>query len=474
MEGLVFRPGRVVVGASCLVLLGASACTPVGPKYQKPLAPTVGTWDTPSPFRPGDPKDAIPRGAWWTVFHDEELSALEAKAIQANQTLKVAAAQYEQAKALSSLALSANYPNVSFVPSVGSQQLSGTRFLGSGSAAIDNSVTLPLAVSYEVDLFGKRLRNIEAAQASLEASAADNENVRLIITAELAADYFTIRQLDTELSLLGRTVDAVGKALTYIRARRDGGIASGLDVAQEEALLAATKTQATLVRQQRDQVEAAISVLTGQPAPGFHLPSRDLSAKAPVIDTGLPSDLLERRPDVAEAERQIAVANAKIGIARSAYYPSLDLVGSGGWQTASILQLFNWPSLIWGVGATLTQNLTDGGAKDAQLRFAEAGYDATVANYRGAVLNAFGEVRDDLDGLAVLNDATVTQAQAVDASARALDIATSRYTGGLATALDVVTAQQTLLGNQRLAVQLDGARLVTTVLLVKALGGGWK
>jgi NodT family efflux transporter outer membrane factor (OMF) lipoprotein len=325
-----------------------------------------------------------------------------------------------------------------------------------------------------VDLFGKRMHSIEAAQASLEASAADTENVRLIITAELAADYFTIRRLDSELGILARTIEAIDKALTVIRTRHDRGIASGLDVAQEETLLAITKTQATLLRQQREQIESAIAVLIGQPAPGFHLPSRDLSAQAPAIDTGLPSDLLERRPDIAEAERLMAVANAKIGIARSAYYPSLNLFGSGGWQTASILKLFDWPSVIWSVGAAALQDVFDGGAKDAQLKFAEAGYDATVANYRGAVLRALSEVRDDIQGLGVLNEASVTQAEAVDAASRALAIATSRYNGGLSTALDVVAAQQILLNNQRQAVQIDGARLVTTVLLVKALGGGWK
>lgn len=472
-RGFGRHAGCVALAAACGAL-GAAACAPVGPKYTKPAAPAVAAWETPAPWRPSDPRDAIPKGAWWTIFRDDELGALEVKAIAANQTLKVAAAQYEQARALAALALSANYPHVSFVPSVGSQQLSGTRAGGSGEAVIQKSLALPLSVSYEVDLFGKRLHSIEAAQASLEASAAETENVRLVVTAELAADYFTIRRLDSEIGILARTVETFDKALSLIRARHDGGIASGLDVAQEETLVASTRTQTTLLRQQRDEVESAISVLTGQPAPGYHVPSRDLSAVAPAIDTGLPSDLLERRPDIAEAERLMAVANAKIGIARSAYYPSLNLFGSGGWQTASILKLFDWPSVIWSVGAAAAKDVYDAGAKDAQMKFAEAGYDATVANYRESVLRALSEVRDDLEGIGILDAAGATQAQAVDAATRALDFATSRYTGGLASALDLVSAQQTLLANQRLAVQLDGARLVTTVLLVKALGGGWK
>jgi NodT family efflux transporter outer membrane factor (OMF) lipoprotein len=459
--------------ATVALALGA-ACAPVGPKYTKPAAPAVAAWETPAPWRPSDPKDAIPKGAWWTVFRDDELGALEAKAIAANQTLRVAVAQYEQARALSALTLSSLYPHVSISAQAQSQQLSGTRAGGSGEAVVQNSFVLPLSVSYEVDLFGKRLHNIEASQASLEASAAETENVRLVITAELAADYFTIRRLDSEIGILARTVESLDKALALIRARHDGGISSGLDVAQEETLVSSTRTQATLLRQQRDQLESAIAVLTGQPAPGYHLPSRGLSAIAPAIDTGLPSDLLERRPDIAEAERQMAVANARIGVARTAFYPSLNLLGTGGWQTASILKLFDWPSVIWSAGATAAQDLFSGGAREAQLKFAEAGYDASVANYRESVLNALSEVRDDLEGIGVLNDARTTQAQAVEAATRALDIATSRYTGGLASALDVVSAQQALLASERLAVQLDGERLVTTVLLVKALGGGWK
>jgi len=463
------RGAAAVAAAACAAL---AACAPAGPAYHRPDAPAPADWQTPAPWRPGEPRDTIPKGAWWTMFADADLGALEDRLVDANQTLKEAAAHYEQARALAALALSANVPNIAVSFSAGGQRLSATRAGGNDQAAVQGSFSLPLSVSYEVDLFGKRLRSIEAAQASLDAAAAARENVRLVLTSELAADYFTLRRLDTELGILDEGVTSETRALDLIRARHDGGIASGLDVAQEETVVASTRTQATLLRQQRDQVESA--VLTGQPATGFHVASGTLAAAAPAIDTGLPSDLLERRPDVAEAEREVAAANARIGVARSAYYPSLNLIGDGGWQSGNLLKLFNLPSLIWGVGAAVTQNLVDGGARHAQVAFAEADYDATVAAYRETVLEALSEVRDDLDGLGVLGEASASQATAVDAATRQLALATDRYTGGLATALDVVSAQQTLLANQRLAAELQGDQLVTTVLLVKALGGGWK
>jgi NodT family efflux transporter outer membrane factor (OMF) lipoprotein len=464
----VKRAGAVLV----LLSLGAG-CRTVGPDYQRPSAPVSTQWSTPSPWRPSDPRDAIPKGTWWTIFQDDELNALEAQAADANQSVKVAVAQYEQARALTALALSAIYPQISVSPQAERERLSANRVNGS-TAVTATVVTLPFTASYELDLFGKRVRSIEASRASLEASAAVLENVRLVISANLASDYFALRQLDTEIAILDRTADALSRALTLVRARHDGGIASGLDVAQEETLLASTKTQATLLRRDRDQFEHAIAVLIGQPAPDVHYPSRELSTQAPAIDTGLPTDLLERRPDIAQAEREMAAANAKIGVARSAYFPSIDLFGTGGWQSISVLQLFDVPSLMFAVGATVTEDLFTGGARKAQVAFSEAAYNETVASYRDVVLHALAEVEDNLTGLSVLNAAETTQADAVGAASRALDIANTQYVGGLANSLDVISAQQTLLTNQRLAAQIQGERLVATVQLIKALGGGWR
>src|SRR6266851_447801 len=312
-----------------------------------------------------------------------------------------------------------------------------------------------------------------AAQATYQASAADLENVRLVITAELAGDYFILRQLDTEMGILNRTVENLQKGLQLVDSRHKGGVASGLDVAQEETLLNITRTQAILLQQQRKQFEDAIAVLTGKPAPDFHLSPGELKDVPLTLDAGLPSDLLERRPDIASAERQMAVANAQIGIARSAYYPSLNLFGTGGWQAADIAKLVNVQSTFWAVGANVAESIFTGGARRAQMQFAKAGYDASVAAYRDSVLNAFREVQDDVTGLTVLDQARQSQQQAVDAARRTLDIATSRYVGGLVNYLDVVNAQQNLLNSEQELALIRGQRLVTSVLLIKALGGGW-
>jgi outer membrane protein, multidrug efflux system len=297
--------------------------------------------------------------------------------------------------------------------------------------------------------------------------------VRLLVTSQLAGDYFNLRQLDAELEILNHTVSALQKGLELVNSRHQGGVASGLDVAQEETLLNTTRTQATLLQQQRKQFEDAISVLVGQPAPDFHVASKVFHAEPPPLDPGLPSDLLERRPDVAEAERLMAVANAQIGVAKAAYYPSLSLFGQGGWQSADITKLVNAPSAFWALGANVTQEIFTGGARRAQVQFAQAGYDANVAGYREAVLTAFQEVQDEITGLGVLMQAEQSQLQAVDAARRTLDISTSRYSGGLVSYLDVVTAQQNLLTDEQQLAIIQGQRLVTSVLLVKALGGGW-
>ena len=249
-------------------------------------------------------------------------------------------------------------------------------------------------VNYELDLFGKRRRSIESAEAAYQASAADLENVRLVITAELAGDYFSLRQLDSEIGILNRTVQSLQKGLDLVNSRHNGGVASGLDVAQEETLLRNTQTQAILRQQQRRQFEDAIAVLIGKPAPEFHLTSNELNAATPPpLNAGLPSDLLERRPDVAQAEREMASANAQIGVAKAAYYPSINLFGTAGWQASDIAKLANASSIFWAIGANVAEDIFTGGARRAQVQFAQAGFDANVASYRNTVLNAFAKCR---------------------------------------------------------------------------------
>jgi multidrug efflux system outer membrane protein len=468
---------KMSVPLAGVCLAGLLAGCTAGPNYKKPAATVPAKWQVEEPFREAAPKDAVPKTTWWSVFHEEELNSLENDLLAANQTLKLSLAHYQQARAAAAVQNATLFPTVGVAPTAERQRYSANRATGSNRAiaanVTQNSWTLPFTVSYEVDLAGQRRRTIEAAQASLQANAADFENMRLILTAELAADYFSMRQLDTQIALLVRTVDTLQKGLDLVNSRHQGGVASGLDVAQEETLLNATRTQATLLRQQRKQFEDAIAALTGRAAPDFHLSSRELSSQPPNLETSLPSDLLERRPDIAEAEREMAVANAQIGVAKAAYYPSLQLYGQGGWNSADISKLLNAASAVWAVGANLAEDIFTGGARRAQVQFSQAGYDAAVASYRGTVLTAFQEVQDDVTGLEVLSTAQQSQAQAVDAARRQLDIANSRYVGGLVSYLDVVSAQQNLLSNEQEAAIIQGQRLVTSVLLVKALGGGW-
>ena len=472
---MIFRGSKFLTAATLTLL--AAGCN-VGPKYQRATAPVPAHWDVPDPWRESAPRDALSKGEWWAIFHDDALNGLERDALSANQTLKVSAAHLEQARASAALQISTQFPQVTTSPAAQRQRLSGNRPTSIGTAPTGIAVTqanytLPFTVSYEVDLFGRRRRSIEAAQAAYQATGADLENTRLIITAELAGDYFSLRQVDTQLGILRRTVETLSKGLDLVNSRHAGGIASGLDVAQEETLLNATRTQAILLQQQRKQLEDAIALLAGKPAPDFHLEPKELDAEPPTINAGLPSDLLERRPDIAEAERQMAIANAQVGIARAAYFPSLNLFADGGWQTADIAKLVNVQSTIWAFGASAVENIFTGGARRAQTQFAKAGYDASVASYRQTVLSAFGEVQDDVNGLLVLNDAQKSQQDAVNAARKELDIAESRYKGGLVSYLDVVNAQQNVLNNEQQMAVIRGQKLVTSVLLVKALGGGW-
>jgi NodT family efflux transporter outer membrane factor (OMF) lipoprotein len=362
-------------------------------------------------------------------------------------------------------------------PSLQRQRLSGDRPL-SGSTVQTNPITqnvvsIPFSVNYELDLFGRVRKTLEAANASLQTSAADLENVRLVLTAELAADYYNLRELDREAAVVRQSVEIQQKGMDLVNRRHDGGVANGLEVAQQAAVLDATATQLQLVLQQRAQYEHAIAVLLGKPASNFNVAETPLEVRVPAIPLGVPSEILERRPDVAAGERQMAYENAQVGIAMTAFYPHITLSGSGGYQSRDIATLVNAPSLFWSIGGDLLQPVVNGGRNRANLALTRASYDESVANYRESVLVAFQQVEDGLSGLAFLDQASKTQQAAVEDSRRALNIANDRYTGGVTTYLDVITAQTTLLTNERLATQLLGEQMTTAVFLVKALGGAW-
>jgi NodT family efflux transporter outer membrane factor (OMF) lipoprotein len=460
--------------AIALLAVSTVGCT-VGPRYKRPTAQVPDTWKGEGPWQAAAPKDAIPKGAWWQVFHDSELDLLEQQLLQANQSLAAAQSRLSQARSQARIATSAYFPMVNADPSGQRQELSSNRSFAGGELPpfTQSNFTIPFTVSYELDLFGRVRRNLEAANASLQGSAADLENVRLVLTAELAADYYNLRESDREADVVRQSVEIQQKGLDLVNRRHDGGVASGLEVAQQAALLDSTATQLQLVLQQRAQYEHAIAVLLGKPASTFSLAQAPFNAAPPAIPTGLPSEILERRPDVATSERQMAFENAQVGIAMTAFYPHITLAGSGGWESSNIATLASAPSLFWAVGGDLLQPVVNGGRNRANLALTRAAYDESVANYRESVLVAFQQVEDGLSGLTFLNQAAKTQQQAVTDSRRALDIANDRYVGGVTTYLDVITAQSALLNNERLATQLLGQQMTTSVFLVKALGGGW-
>ncbi len=461
-------------GLLVVALLAGLGCT-VGPGYKRPTAQVPDAWKGQGPWQTAAPKDAIPKGAWWQIFHDAELDRLEQELLQANQSLAAAQDRLSQARSQARIASSAYFPTVTVDPSGQRQEISSNRAFAGGELPpfTQSNFTVPFSVSYELDLFGRVRRNLEATNASLQGSAADLENVRLVLSAELAADYFNLRELDREAGVVRQSVDIEQKGLDLVNRRHQGGVASGLEVAQQAALLDATATQLSLVQQQRAQYEHAIAVLTGKSASVFNLAEAPFDATPPAIPTAIPSEILERRPDVATSERQMAFENAQVGLAMTAFYPHITLGGGGGYESRDISTLISAPSALWSLGGDLLQPIFNGGRNRANLALSRAAYDESVANYRESVLVAFQQVEDGLSGLALLDQAAKTQQAAVADSRRALDIANDRYVGGLTTYLDVITAQSTLLNNQRLATQLLGQQMVTSVYLVKALGGAW-
>jgi len=464
-------------GSLCAVAVALSACA-AGPDYQPPKLDLPVSWQLDAPWREATPDDAALKGPWWQRFGDAQLDALAQQALAGSPTLAAAAARLAQARAVVASSSSSQLPQLTLNTRDARQRISANRPLtnynSTNFTTIQNDFTLSLAASYEVDLAGRVQRSVEGARASAEQSAADFENTRLLLTAELAVDYFSLRALDTELDVLTRSIALQRRSLELVTARRDLGAASGLDVAQQQALLDTTLTQVDVLRRQRAQFEHAIATLTGTPAPLFSLAPAVRSYEPPAIPLGVPSDVLQRRPDVAAAERAMAAANAQIGVASAAFYPSVLLGPSVGYESRDLSSLFNAPSLLWSIGVSATQSIFDGGRVRANVDFAKAGYDLTVANYRRTVLTAMQEVEDGITGLAALDRAS-TQAQTAVASARrVLDMATSRYEGGASTYFDVITAQQSLLASERQAAQLLGQRQLSSVFLVKALGGDWQ
>lgn len=456
-------------------LLGA--CT-AGPDYRRPALEMPLAWKVEVPWRVGRPDDSAPKGPWWQRFNDPQLDALARQAIAGSPTLELANARLSQARAALAATSAGLMPQVGVTERAARQRISANRPLTNYNApnfaTVQSDLGLAMSVGYEVDLAGRVQRSIEGAQASADQSAADVENTRLVLTADLATSYFNLRAIDVELDVLARAIGLQRRSLELVTARRDLGAGTGLDVAQQQALLDTTLVQVDLLRRQRGQFEHAIATLTGVPAPLFSLAPDAREPVPPAVPLGVPSDVLERRPDIASAERAMAAANAQIGVVSAAFFPSITLGSSLGLNSRAIASLLDAPSLLWSLGLSAAQTVFDGGRIKANVELARAGHAAAIASYRRVVLTAMQEVEDGIIGLAALERASAQARTAVAAAQRVLEMARARYDGGVSTYLEVITAQQALLANERQAAQLLGQRMLTSVFLVKALGGDWQ
>ncbi len=486
---------RVIVSAALLSL--TVACR-VGPNYSRPSAPSAPAFKESPPvdfkeaeaqgWKQAQPGDAYLKGKWWEIYQDPALNALEEQVAISNQNVAQAEAQYRQARAAVSVARAALFPTVGTNPGVTFSQGSGASRSSSGtiinpstgttttaapSNPVRQSYTLPFDVSWEPDLWGSIRRGITGARDTAQAAAADVENAKLLFQSELAQDYFQLHGLDAQADLLRRTEVSYKEYLELTRNRFAGGVASDLDVAQAESQLSGTQSALIDLGVERAQLEHAIAILTGKAPAEVNVAEKPLTATPPPVPIGVPSQLLERRPDIAGAERRVAAANEQIGIAMAAFYPNLTLSGSLGLSASSLAKWFTWPSRFWSVGPGLSYTLFDAGRRRGIVAQQQAAYDATVAGYRQTVLTAMQQVEDNLAALRILENEAAKVQNTISSAQRALSVSTDQYKAGIQSYLVVITAQATLLNAERTQVSLLSRRLTASVLLVQALGGGW-
>jgi NodT family efflux transporter outer membrane factor (OMF) lipoprotein len=472
--------------AASLCLL-AAGCT-VGPNYKRPAAPvppaykenngTEATVPPPNPpggtWKAAQPSDDVLRGKWWELYGDPQLNSLEDKVAVSNQTLKAATEQYLAARDQIKVTRAAYYPTLSVGPTGTRERQSQNRPLyAAGTPTTYSDMVAAGQASWEPDLWGSVRRSVEAARSNAQASAADLANVELSIRAELATDYFEMRGLDTDQKLLDDTVVSYRKSYDLTVNRKKGGVATESDVSLAETQLQSTISQSIDVGVARAQYEHAIATLIGVPASSFSLPAQPLNLALPQLPTGVPSALLERRPDISIAERQAQAANAQVGIAIAAYYPNVTLTGGGGFESQSITTWFQGPSALWAIGGSAAELIFDGGRRHALTDQARHNYEQSADNYRESVLNAFQEVEDNLAALRIYQQEAASQQAAVFSARRSTQISTNRYKGGVTTYLEVLTAQAAQLANERAQADLTTKQFASSVLLVRALGGGW-
>jgi NodT family efflux transporter outer membrane factor (OMF) lipoprotein len=485
-----FRLGQIaLVALVAEAAIAASSCI-VGPKYVRPVMQAPPAYkelagDVPAgtdAWKPAQPSDAAGRGQWWTIFNDPTLNTLEDQLNTGNQSIAAAMSSFMAARALTRQARAQLFPTVTTNPSIvathqpflgGASPSSSSTPASSSSQSSAAEYVLPFDASWAPDLWGRLNNTVRANAYAAQASAADLANVRLTLQAELAVDYYELRSQDALKRLFDETVAAYRDSLDITRVQLQAGIASDEAVAQAETQLEATEAQDTNLEVARAQFEHAIAVLLGQPASTFSLPAETTGVTPPAIPVGLPAQLLERRPDVAGAERRMAQANAQIGIATAAFFPNVTLTAGAGFESTSFLDWLTWPSRFWSVGPALAETLFDAGLRRATVEQYQASFNQAVASYRGTVLTAFQQVEDNLAALRILAREIQQQDTAVESAARNLRIATARYRAGIDPYLNVITAQTTLLGNQQTAVTLRRQQMTASVQLVEALGGSW-
>ena len=457
----------MVIAAWTAATLSTAACA-IGPDYMRPETPAPLAYrEAPPPgWASAQPNDAALRGQWWRVFNEPALDALEDQVSISNQNVLAAEAQYRAARAAIRVTAADRLPTVTTTPSVTH---------GGGGAALHHGdlYEVPIDVSYEADVWGSIRRSVAANAAIAQASAADLESARLLYQSELASDYFQVQGLDADRVLLEQTVRSYEEYVKLTQDRFQGGVVSMADVALAQTQLEGARAQLADVGIARAQFEHAIAVLTGRSPAELSIPPEAAQPLQAVVPVGLPSSLLERRPDIAAAERRVAAANQQIGVAKAAFYPVLSLGGSAGSQAVAVADLFSSPARLWSVGAQLAATLFDGGKRRAQVKVTEAAYDTTVANYKETVLTGFQQVEDALSDLRILADEIAIVERAIVAAQQSLDISTTQYRGGLVNYLQVITAQTSLLQNQRDSVDLHTRQLLASVSLIQALGGGW-
>ena len=454
-------------------MIALAGCA-VGPKYNRPTAEVPATYKEAGDWKTAQPNDQNLGGSWWEIFQDPQLNNLEEQINVSNQNLKAAEAVYTQSRALLRYDRAAYYPSISGGASATRNRISNNRppsFVTDGRTFSDFQI--PLELSYELDVWGRVRKTVEAQRGQAQASAADLATVNLSLHSQLAMFYFQARSLDAQEQLLNSTVEQDEQALELTESRFKGGIASEVEVQQASTQLETTRAQAIDVGVLRAQFEHAIATLIGKPASSFTLPPLPLTSPPPAIPPQLPSELLERRPDIAAAERRMASANAQIGVAKAAYYPTFSFNAVGGFESGVITTLLSGPSIFWSAGPSAVAPIFDGGRRRANLDQAIAAYDETVANYRQTVLTGFQQVEDNLAALRILEKEAVTQQRAVVASQKSLDLSLTRYRGGITSYLEVTTAQSAALVDEVTAVNILGRRLTSAVLLMQALGGGW-